>query len=44
MTYKKRYYVVWQSRESKRYLMHPALRLARRMRRLGHFVRVQIGE
>jgi phosphoserine phosphatase len=43
MTYSKRYFVIWNGRESKRYLMHGALALARRMRARGHAVVVACG-
>lgn len=40
MSYKKHFCVLWNGRESQVYLMNAALKLACRMRRLGHTVRV----
>lgn len=40
MTYSKRFYVLWHGRQSRAYLMHAALKLARRMRARGHTVTV----
>ena len=34
------YAVLWGSKRSRAYLMHPCLAVARRMRRLGHTVTV----
>ena len=42
ITYSPRYYVIRKGRTSKRYLMHPALKLARRMRAKGHTVAVAL--
>jgi len=40
MSYTKRFYLLWNGRESRCYLMHAALKLARRMRSRGHAVTV----